>query len=243
MSVDSVSDAGPAQWGRQLVKAVQAASYICQAPLETLRWAHHCDQRRRAMPFEVDLEEVFPGIFNLPVSIAGAIGVPGEAFDQDLLYLALLAKYRDAKRLLEIGTFFGRTSLNLAYNTAADAHVYTVDDGQYDAGIKKHSVDVGKRFRGSPVAGKITQLLGKSQDLDLTPYGPFDFIFIDADHSYDSVRADTLKCLDLLEANGIMLWHDYALGEGVTQWLDELRSTGLKIACLRGSILAMYLKE
>ena len=242
MSVNSSSNTGSGLWRQQFVNAVLAASYICQSPLETLRWAHHSDQRRRVKQYEIDLEEVFPGIFNLSVTIAAALGLPGEAFDQDLLYLCLIAKYRDAKRLLEIGTFLGRTSLNLANNTATDAHVYTVDDGQYDAGIKKNSEDVGKRFRGSPVAAKITQIISKSQDLDLKSYGPFDFVFIDGDHSYDSARKDTLKCL-ALGNNGVMFWHDYALSEGVTQWLDELRSTGLDIVALRGSILAMYVKR
>ena len=51
----------------------------------------------------------------------------------------------------------------------------------------------------------------------------FDFVFIDADHSYEAVRADILAYRPLVKRGGILAGHDYApKWEGVRQAVDEL---------------------
>lgn len=45
-------------------------------------------------------------------------------------------------------------------------------------------------------------------------------VFIDAKHTYDALRKDTLLCWNHLKENGFALFHDYGLFPGVTEFLD-----------------------
>lgn len=49
-----------------------------------------------------------------------------------------------------------------------------------------------------------------------------DFIFIDADHSYDSCKADIEAYLPLLRPGGVLCGHDVGSFTGVTEAVDEL---------------------
>ena len=58
--------------------------------------------------------------------------------------------------------------------------------------------------------------------------GPFDFVFIDGDHTYDGVRADWLAYSPLVRSGGLVAFHDtWPNGDrhepGVVRWVDELR--------------------
>jgi predicted O-methyltransferase YrrM len=58
--------------------------------------------------------------------------------------------------------------------------------------------------------------------------GPFDFAFIDGDHSYDGVRADWLAYSPKIRPGGMVAFHDTWPNEdrvepGVVRWVDELR--------------------
>ena len=55
----------------------------------------------------------------------------------------------------------------------------------------------------------------------------FDFIFIDGDHRFEAVKADTEAALEFLQAGGgTLVWHDYYEGApawvGVKRYLDSL---------------------
>lgn len=67
------------------------------------------------------------------------------------------------------------------------------------------------------------------------------FIFIDADHTYEGVKADTDKALaHINQHGGIIMWHDYFETDGwvgVKKYLDELN---LNITHIEGTCLAMY---
>jgi cephalosporin hydroxylase len=53
---------------------------------------------------------------------------------------------------------------------------------------------------------------------------PVDIIFIDADHSYESTRADILAWLPHLKPDGIMIGHDFQVAQfpGVTKAVEEI---------------------
>ncbi len=58
--------------------------------------------------------------------------------------------------------------------------------------------------------------------------GPYDFIFIDADHSYEGVKKDFYNYLPMLSKDGIIGFHDIECPDwpGINKFWNELKSTG-----------------
>jgi predicted O-methyltransferase YrrM len=152
----------------------------------------------------------------------------------ELQVVCNLVKSFKPENIFEIGTFDGRTTLNMACNSTDNCRIITIDLPQSTAPklqlaefeekyIKKDCS--GKRFIGLPQAAKITQLYGDTATFDFSSYyDQFDFVFVDASHSYEYVKNDTQVALKLLKpAGGIILWHDYdtPYWPGVTQALNE----------------------
>lgn len=60
------------------------------------------------------------------------------------------------------------------------------------------------------------------QCLDQFKDESIDFIFIDADHSYEGVRRDTLNWSKKVRAGGLVAGHDSGYDE-IAKWLNEIR--------------------
>ncbi len=154
---------------------------------------------------------------------------------QELSVIAALVSKYAPRTIFEIGTFDGRTTLNMAINSAPDTRIYTLDlpRDRLDS-TKLHittgdrvfvdKAQSGARFRNSESAHKITQLYGDSATFDFSSYfGTIDLVFVDGSHGYDYVRNDTEIALKLLrDGHGVILWHDYTAWVGVTRALNEL---------------------
>lgn len=58
--------------------------------------------------------------------------------------------------------------------------------------------------------------------------GPYDFIFIDADHTYDAVRADFKNYAPMLAEGGVIALHDILPrpGYGVSQLWGQIKDSG-----------------
>jgi hypothetical protein len=71
--------------------------------------------------------------------------------------------------------------------------------------------------------GKIHQLLGDSATFDYSPYrNSCSLVFVDGSHAYEYVMADTRAAMSMVKKNGVIIWHDYGIWEGVTRALEEL---------------------
>lgn len=159
--------------------------------------------------------------------------------------LGALARLKQPKRVFEIGTYDGATTLLLARN--CDAEILTLDLPPERAAVIASVVEeernvtegVGGRFRGEPEAERITQLLGDSRMLDFSPwYGTVDLVLIDAGHDYESAKADTETALKLLSPNGVAVWDDYQIGwPGVVRAVEE---TGVAVVRIAGTDFAVY---
>jgi predicted O-methyltransferase YrrM len=140
--------------------------------------------------------------------------------------------------VVEIGTFDGRTTLNLAVN-APQARVVTLDLPPDEGALhalahgERQYVDKpqpGARFRAcgpawQGAARRITQLLGDSATFDWAPYeGRAGLVFVDGSHAYAYVREDSEAAMRLVAKGGLVLWHDYGRWEGVSRALDELEA-------------------
>jgi predicted O-methyltransferase YrrM len=171
--------------------------------------------------------------------------VDGNVTLHELLVIARMVRALRPAVLFEIGTFDGRTTLNMAVNAPADAHVYTLDlpwdqvDAtrlRLDSGerVFVEKPTSGKRFLGTESAERITRLFGDSATFDFSPFrGAADFVFVDGSHAYPYVRSDSKAAVSLLSPGGVVVWHDYGVWEGVTRALDELYTSAPEFAGLR----------
>lgn len=108
------------------------------------------------------------------------------------------------KKLLEIGTRFGRSTVNIAKYAAPDGHVYSLDKDQ-----KQHE-KYNKVIE--PYKDKITFIEVNTLNMDWDMYpelSGFDFVFIDGGHDYKTIMSDTIAVLSRVVNNGLIVWHDY----------------------------------
>lgn len=171
---------------------------------------------------------------------------------------AFAADCRDGSNLFEIGTFDGRTTLNLALNAPAQCMIYTLDlSPNFEtmfplAAGEWHMVDKpkpGLRYKKYqevyPAAiERIHQLLGDSATFDYSPYkDSCSLVFVDGSHSYDYVMSDTRVAMDMVERGGVVVWHDYGIWEDVTKALDELeKRKGYELRNISGTSLVYWRK-
>jgi predicted O-methyltransferase YrrM len=173
----------------------------------------------------------------------------------ELMVIAQLTAARQPAEIFEIGTFDGRTTLNLAANSAG--RVFTLDlpaEDLANTGLPLARGDAsyvnkptsGARFAGKPEATRITQLVGDSANFDFSPWhGRIELVFIDGAHSREYVLSDTERALRLLRpGRGVILWHDYdAHFDGVTEALHGLAHRGLRIQHIAGTSFAIHLAD
>ncbi len=205
-----------------------------------------------------------------PDEIAGNIPEPhiveedvldGNVTLQELIILSKLVTRYQPKTIFEIGTFDGRTTINLANVAPDDAKVFTLDLPRTELGKTKYPTyeregfnwkdatyidkeEIGHRYKGKPTEKKITQLLGDSATFDFSPYyNKMDFVFVDGSHAYEYTKNDTEIAFKLLRnGSGIIVWHDYGVWPDVTRFFDEL---GIKIPSLnqiKGTTLVILKK-
>jgi caffeoyl-CoA O-methyltransferase len=91
------------------------------------------------------------------------------------LLLKFLVRMTRAKRVLEIGTFTGYSTLAMAEGLPDDGTLVTCD-------VDPKATAIARSFwERSPHGRKITLALAPALDTIATLSGPFDFVFIDAD--------------------------------------------------------------
>ena len=200
------------------------------------------------------IEDLVPGAPGLRITLEHLPGEGIYAPIDEAGYLALITAHLQPRRIFEIGTFRGRTTLNFAMNSPADCRIYTLDlppaarpaaqqaTNQADAQIIQKSL-TGIDYQGKPECSKITQLLGSSLDFDFTPYaGQMDLVFVDGAHHYEAVLSDTRNALRMLSPGGVVIWHDFAnYGDynGVTRAILEL-IPGDEVIQIANSQFAIY---
>lgn len=136
--------------------------------------------------------------------------------------LIAAARIVNAKRIFEIGTFLGRTTLNLARNVP-EAEVFTLDLEDASKVGEQMAADTEVMglhfsapkldFEGTPSEPRITRLLGNSTTFDYAPWhDSMGMVFIDGGHDVPTARSDTENALRLLKSKGdaVLAWHDYA---------------------------------
>jgi predicted O-methyltransferase YrrM len=162
------------------------------------------------------------------IDISHALTVEGWMGELELSYLADLASR--SSNVAEVGSWMGRSTSALAANVGSGL-VVAVDTWR---GSAEHAVTLAARsdgwllseFRrntkGLPVMPVPLPSLDAAFLLAKTTMR-FDLIFVDANHSYEAVKADILAWTPLLADGGILCGHDYDPPNwmGVKQAVDE----------------------
>ena len=179
--------------------------------------------------------------------------VPGNASGFEIECICALVRHLQPSVVLEIGTFNGNTTLQLAANTPPTTRIYTLDlpwdasaspqaetgDIDFIASDKRKKL----RFVCTDLKSKIKRLYGDSLSVNFSELlggGKADFIFVDAGHSYECVRNDSEKSFSVLNKGGVIVWHDYgASWPSVYSYLNEL-SASKKLVNIEGTELVLY---
>ncbi len=188
------------------------------------------------------LGEVFPNIEKCDVRIRMAYsGVVGWSVDlQELVCVLSVLKTIRARKVLEIGTYDGVLTLNLAANIEESGAVYTVDLPVEQARIGSK---VGSKFRNEKEAARIRQFFGDSTQLNWGDLGgPFDRIIIDGCHESCYVEKDPQNAFSNLSSGEVIFWRDYGHFYEVSDVVDR-RAKSFKIVAIKGTRLAVYIAD
>lgn len=156
-----------------------------------------------------------------------------------------LADLARGKRVLEIGSYCGRSTVCLAQTAC---HVVALDphDGRCTPRPKDTLAELKANLGRYGVGGRVGIVKGTSADMQTTgSRAKFDVIFIDGDHDLNSVRQDIALAADRLAPGGLIAFHDYRRtpGEhdgrwdpGVTEAVSELLAAGGELISTHGTL-------
>jgi predicted O-methyltransferase YrrM len=149
----------------------------------------------------------------------------------ELESFAALVRSDSPRSVLEIGTAGGGTLYVLAWASDIAARILSLDIQRYDL-LRK------QLYRGFARPGQAIEVLRADSHLDATRTAverffdsrPIDLLFIDGDHSYDSVRADYERYGGLVRPGGLIAFHDIVDGSretsgDVPRFWREIRSS------------------
>jgi len=245
--------------GRTFLLGSNAASLrLWKRPVSAYRYCNTALFTRdalngRGLP-EVRIEEVFPNVTDARLefpALQHAWRWQDPSYLADLVHLAQLCQATKPRRIFEIGTSTGYTSLLMAANADETTEIWTLDLPSahsdtatplttHDRSIVRDCHQQQPCFVGHPLGTKIHRLFGDSAEFNFSQYRGIDLFFIDGAHTYEYVRRDTERALTCCSDSGMVVWHDYGrpgLSRGVTTYLNDL-SSRMAVYCTPGSSIA-----
>ena len=135
------------------------------------------------------------------------------------LKLSELAK---DKRVLELGSYCGRSTICLAQTAC-----YVVSIDPHDGRGTPTQTDTFDTFKANLARYDIKNV-DAYQTTEIPVGEEFDLVFIDASHDYESVCKDIERATAVLPYDGLIVFHDYGGVDdrGVTKAVDELLALG-----------------
>ena len=143
--------------------------------------------------------------------------------------LHLIRRYRP-KRFLEVGTHRGFTTRILSEKFPVMS-IVTVDPGDQIPRELRPENQVGEYLPASQVG----ELVRDRANVEVIPrpfrdvdwnHSQFDMVFIDGNHSYSEVLADSHLAMKLVKHPGIIAWHDFNNVADVNRALGQLALNG-----------------
>ena len=193
-------------------------------------------------------------------SITSSNNIVGMTSDYEAWIISSLSKI--SKKIFEFGTCSGKTTYLMGLNSSDDTKIVsiTLNPDDLDNVIKKdkdnkvsfrniiqESVYDKFLFSGKEVEKKIKVIFQNSLDLEHNKYkNEMDLIFIDGGHTYSVIKSDSEKSFEMLNENGIILWHDYVPGKrsakDVVKYINEI-SKQKKIYKIKDTSLCIFINK
>ena len=143
-------------------------------------------------------------------------------------FLEMLVWASGAKRVLEIGTFSGYSSLAMASALPDDGRIVTCEISEERAEFAQRHIDA------SPYAGRIEIRLGPALSTIASLDGPFDLVFIDADKAGYAGYFDAT--LPLLAPRGLIVIDNTLWSGNVVDPVDD-DENGKALAALNDQLV------
>ncbi|MEM6504636.1 MAG: class I SAM-dependent methyltransferase [Planctomycetota bacterium] len=139
---------------------------------------------------------VFGGLFE------GGIHLQQDPYEITELIEYLISKGIPINRILEVGSASGGNSFVFA-KLLSPNEIFIIDDNQHTKHVYRK--DLLQPFN-------VSEFIGDSHSAEAIDFanqnGPYDMIYIDADHSYRGVMEDAKNYSKLLCENGYLIFHD-----------------------------------
>jgi hypothetical protein len=201
----------------------------------------------------VELPELLSKDFNQPLFLPVGSIRPGSTPLCDLAAIAALTQKKCPRRIFEIGTFEGLTTVVFIKNADPKALIDTLDlppdrsdISRTERSYEAHSIS-GPYVSGClidrfGIRGQVHVHWGDSAIFDFAPYGhTIDLFFVDGAHTADYVTSDSARAFECLASDGWILWHDCFTPQ-VMKVLKEIAHTR-RIYQIRGTNLALAMDK
>lgn len=157
------------------------------------------ERSRLTLP-AIKVEELSPAAEMIELPVFYPLFAGEDAPLNDLLFLLNVAKGRQVKRILEIGTYRARTTYALHLN-CPNSEIVSYDIQVLDSDFRR------KLEQKKNVHLRHASFFASEPELTLE--APFDLIFIDGSHKVKAVLEDSELAFKLVAKNGLIVWHDY----------------------------------
>jgi hypothetical protein len=149
--------------------------------------------------------------------------------------LQMLLRYsRDARVICEIGCYEGKTSVAFAQNTTGT--VYSVDPFYRGRLGICYTECIARLHRWRTGAQNLVYLKGLSLEIGSTFDSQVDFLFVDADHSYEAAKADWSTWFPKVRKNGYIALHDSKLAPNSPQNLGSMQFYSEDLSRMEGVV-------
>ena len=193
-------------------------------------------------------------------SISPSNNIVGMTSDYEAWIISSFSKI--SKKIFEFGTCSGKTTYLMGLNSSDDTRIVSITLNPYHLNsIRKIDKDNKVSFRniinesvydkflfsGKEVEKKIEIIFQNSLNFDYNKYKKeMDLIFIDGGHTYSVVKSDSEKSFEMINKNGIILWHDYVPGKrsskDIVKYLNEI-SKQKKIYKIKHTSLCCFINK
>ena len=113
--------------------------------------------------------------------------------------------------ILEIGQGF--STILMLYATAGTSRKITSVDVQ-------HKIKDYIQYLPLDYVSRLEFIQEDSKQITL--FKEYNVVLIDAEHTYEALRKDTISCWNHVKDDGFVIFHDYGLFSGVTKFIDVL---------------------